>query len=79
MDCITQEQSTRICYAAIGRAGGRYVALDPYPERAATRKVVKPDWILATAITGRGCSWPAPYGREGDSTLRDFGRPIFHL
>ncbi|THC94059.1 hypothetical protein EYZ11_006468 [Aspergillus tanneri] len=57
MDCITQEQSTRICYAAIGRAGGRYVALDPYPERAATRKVVKPDWILATAITGRGCQF----------------------
>ncbi|KKA18100.1 Alcohol dehydrogenase [Rasamsonia emersonii CBS 393.64] len=77
VDCITQEMSTRICYGAIGRAGGRYAALDPFSEKAASRKVVKPDWILATAITGRGCSWPAPYGREGNPALREFGRPIF--
>jgi hypothetical protein len=77
MDCITQEQSTRICYQAIGRCGGHYAALDPYPEKVASRKVVEPGWILATAITGRGCMWPEPYARDGKPELREFGKPIF--
>ncbi|THW97443.1 putative alcohol dehydrogenase [Aureobasidium pullulans] len=69
-DCVTVPSSTKACIAAIGRAGGRYVALDPYEEDLMTRKVVRPDWILATAVAGRGSSWPAPYGREPDMECR---------
>ena len=29
IDCITEESSMKICYAAIGRAGGRYIGMDP--------------------------------------------------
>ena len=65
--------STQSCYAAIGRAGGRYVSLDPYPEHAATRKVVKADWVLGPTIFGDGCSWPSPYGRAADPELRQYG------
>ncbi len=77
LDCITQQQTMKICYAAIGRVGGRYTALDPYPENQATRKVVKPDWILATRITGKGCTWPEPYGSAPDKELREFAHPFF--
>ena len=77
LDCITQQQTMKICYSAIGRVGGRYTALDPYPENQATRKIVKPDWILATRITGKGCTWPEPYGSAPDPELREFAHPFF--
>ncbi|KAJ5993158.1 enoyl reductase [Penicillium sp. IBT 35674x] len=79
VDCVTVPSSTKACYAAIGRAGGRYVALDPFEEALASRKAVTPDWILATTISGRGSVWPAPYGREGDPALREFGEIYFNM
>ena len=72
MDCITTVESTQACYGAIGRAGGRYVSLDPYSDHAATRKVVKADWVLGPAIFGDGSTWPNPYGRAADPELRQF-------
>ncbi|KAJ9357617.1 hypothetical protein DTO280E4_3319 [Paecilomyces variotii] len=77
VDCITQPSTMKLCYDAIGRAGGRYVALDPFLESQNTRKVVKPNWILATSVTGRGCSWPAPYGRDGDREIRAWAEGFF--
>lgn len=69
-DTITQDSTVKICFQAIGRAGGKYTALDPYNEKSATRKIVKADWVLATDVAARGCSWPAPYGREGKPEIR---------
>ncbi|KAL1880366.1 putative secondary metabolism biosynthetic enzyme [Paecilomyces lecythidis] len=77
VDCITQPSTMKLCYDAIGRAGGRYVALDPFPESENTRRVVKPDWILATSVTGQGCSWPTPYGRDGDPKIRAWAEGFF--
>ena len=54
------------------------MALDPFPESGATRKVIAPDWILATQIMGRKIWWPAPYGREGDRDMRhNLGGPMY--
>ena len=69
-DCITTEATTRVCYSAIGRAGGKYVALNPYSDVATSRKVITPDWILATIIVGEGSAWPEPYRREPDPEIR---------
>ncbi|KUI71840.1 Enoyl reductase LovC [Cytospora mali] len=55
LDCIMTTDTMRLCYAAMGRAGGRYVALEPYSEAvAATRAVVRPDWILDPERTWDG-------------------------
>lgn len=67
----------KICFAALGRGGGKYTALDPYPAEQNTRKAVKTDWVLATKITGRGSDWPAPYQCEGDEKLKAFAGPLF--
>lgn len=75
LDCITEESSMKICYQAIGRCGGKYTALDPHP--ACTRKVVEPDWILASKLGGKPCSWPAPYGNDGEPAVKEFARPFF--
>lgn len=37
MDCITNTRSMSTCYAAIGRSGGKYVSLDPFPIRGHAR------------------------------------------
>jgi NADPH:quinone reductase-like Zn-dependent oxidoreductase len=77
VDCITQESSMKICYAAIGRAGGYYTALDPFPEHLQTRKIIKPDWILATRIGGLACTWPAPYASEAEPKYLEWSAPLY--
>jgi len=73
LDCITTPETTRLCYAALGRAGGRYVSLDPFSEAvAATRAVVKPDWVLGPELVGEDIAWPAPHGRKGNPHARKF-------
>lgn len=78
VDCITASSSMKICYDSIGRVGGKYVALDPFPESGATRKVVKPDWILATILWGHEILWPAPFARPGQPyLLEEFAPPLY--
>lgn len=78
IDCITEESTMRICYEALGRAGGRYVGMDPFPPNvAATRKVVKPDWVVAFRITGMPCNWPAPFTSEPDPALFKSSLPFY--
>ncbi|OBT56751.1 hypothetical protein VE04_03927 [Pseudogymnoascus sp. 24MN13] len=48
VDCVAEDSTMKFCYAAIGRAGGKYTALNPFNDTLATRKVIQPDWILAT-------------------------------
>ncbi|ORY67421.1 putative alcohol dehydrogenase [Pseudomassariella vexata] len=77
IDCFAEDSSMKFCYAAIGRAGGRYTALNPFSDRLATRKVIKPDWILATRIAGDGSAWPAPYGCDPEPRLKELAGPLF--
>ncbi|KAI0447630.1 putative zinc-binding dehydrogenase family oxidoreductase [Xylaria telfairii] len=75
LDCITTTQSMQTCYAALGRAGGRYTALDPYPEAvAASRKIIKADWVVGPAMLGIEIGWPAPHGRAADLEMFAFGQ-----
>lgn len=49
LDCITLDNSTAICYHALGSKGGRYVSLNPFPIRQHTRRDVKPSYITEPA------------------------------
>ncbi|KAM4055325.1 alcohol dehydrogenase groES-like domain-containing protein [Hirsutella rhossiliensis] len=79
LDCITTVESTAFCYAAIGRAGGKYVALDPFSQHAATRANVVADWVLGPSIFGDGSTWPAPYGRPPSEEIRAYGEKLWAL
>lgn len=73
LDCITTPDTTRLCYSALGRAGGRYVSLDPFSEAvAASRAVVHPDWVLGPELVGEDIDWPAPHGRKANPEARRF-------
>lgn len=77
IDCVAEDSTMKFCYAAIGRAGGSYTALNPFNETLATRKVIRPDWILATRITGDASCWPAPYACDPEPRLREMAGPLF--
>lgn len=75
LDCITTSDSMVLCYAAIGRAGGYYTALDAFNvELAASRKVVRADWVLGPEMLGEEIAWPAPHGRVANPELKAFCR-----
>ncbi|GIK04394.1 hypothetical protein Aspvir_008477 [Aspergillus viridinutans] len=77
LDCITTAESTSLCFAALGRAGGKYVSLDPFPQHAATRATVKTDWVLGPSIFGDGSTWPTPYGRPPSEEIRAYGKKLW--
>lgn len=79
LDCITSVESTILCFAAIGRAGGKYVSLDPWQDHVATRKVVKCDFTVGPRVFGEGCTWPTPYGSEPDEELKEFGVDLWEV
>ncbi|KAH6867727.1 chaperonin 10-like protein [Thelonectria olida] len=74
LDCISTTASMQFCYQAIGRAGGKYTALEPYSEAVAqTRKMVKPDWIMGPQMLGKEIVWPEPHWRPADAEMGEFG------
>ncbi|GAW16228.1 hypothetical protein ANO14919_056510 [Xylariales sp. No.14919] len=73
LDCFCHASSMEFCYKAIGRAGGHYTTLEPYPTHLHTRKRVKPNWIMGPAVVGREIAWKDPYYIKPDLDLRAFG------
>ena len=65
LDCITDRRSMSICYGAIGSAGGRYTALEPFPARLHNRRRnIKPDWILGWTVFGKVVDLNGVYRRD---------------
>ncbi|PNY25475.1 Alcohol dehydrogenase [Tolypocladium capitatum] len=63
VDCITDSDSVRTCYAALGPRGGKYTALEPPPEHAkGARKDISSDWVMALTIFGKPVDLKGPFG-----------------
>ncbi|KAL4945237.1 hypothetical protein BDV06DRAFT_231406 [Aspergillus oleicola] len=74
LDCISTLSSMQFCYQAMGRAGGKYTALEPFPEAIArTRRVIKDDWVMALQALGHDIAWPEPHFRPADEAITKFG------
>lgn len=52
LDCITDAESTAICFGALGRAGGRYVCLEEFQEVWRTRRAVRVKVVMGYEILG---------------------------
>ena len=76
-DCITEDDSMKICYGAIGRAGGRYTAVEPFPTRHKTRKAIRDEWILALTIYGKKVELEGVFGRDASTEDYEFGKKFF--
>ena len=65
LDCITDRRNMTVCYGAIGSAGGRYTALEPFPARLhSRRRNIEPDWILGWTVFGKAVDLNGVYRRE---------------
>ncbi|CAI6236661.1 unnamed protein product [Periconia digitata] len=65
IDCISSQESMRCCMAAMGRAGGKYVASEHTMEEWRTRRGVKVLPLqLAYETFGNGVELPGLYHRE---------------
>lgn len=73
LDIITDVKSMRLCYACIGRAGGKYTCLEEYPEDLHTRKTVKPELVMGISILGGRIALDYPYGSEASPERRRLG------
>ncbi|KAJ5611821.1 NAD(P)-binding protein [Penicillium herquei] len=74
MDCVCNTASMQFCYQAMGRSGGKYVVLEPYPESIAqTRKVINPQWVLSLLVLGHEIAWPEPHRSPAHPAIAEFG------
>ncbi|KAI3317856.1 putative zinc-binding dehydrogenase family oxidoreductase [Xylariaceae sp. AK1471] len=74
MDIIAEAKTLKLCYAAIGRAGGRYVGFELIPdELASLRKTVRASWVLGIRMTGAEIALGKGYGHAADAELYDWG------
>ena len=81
LDTITTAQSLALCYAAIGRAGGKYTGLEMIPPELLdnARRTVKADWVLGVSMSGERIALEGAYGCEARPDRRAFGRTWFAL
>lgn len=77
LDIIAEVKSMKHCYAAIGRAGGRYTCLELYEKELATRKTVTPELVMGIAILGKKIALDYGYESEANPELRKFGVPWY--
>ncbi|KAI1126745.1 putative zinc-binding dehydrogenase family oxidoreductase [Nemania abortiva] len=70
IDIIAEAKTLKLCYAAIGRAGGRYVGFELIPEELASlRKTVKASWVLGIRMAGAEMALGKGYGHPANAEL----------
>ncbi|KAI1350263.1 GroES-like protein [Xylaria sp. FL0043] len=78
-DCVAEAETTQLCYAAIGRAGGRYVAVEPFRKTIAESRAetVEASWFNVMTIWGRKVELGGDYFRDASPEDRAFGTRSF--
>jgi len=79
MDCITDTGSMKVCYEAIGSAGGQYIALDPFPLRVHTRRSIKPDWVFMFTQFNQPIGWQRPYNLDPRPQDKEFAERWYEV
>lgn len=80
LDCVTQDQSMRMCYEAIGSDGGKYVALEPFSTRTQyTRRDVQAEWQNTWSLFGSPVRLSGVYGRPGRIEDRKIASVLFSM
>jgi NADPH:quinone reductase-like Zn-dependent oxidoreductase len=74
VDPFSQVRTMALCDESMGRAGGRYVALESYQETSDRKsKLIKRELIMGQAITGRAIKLTDGYGKPDDPELGVWG------
>lgn len=79
-DCVTEAETMRMCYEAIGTRGGSYVALDPVATHVQyTRRDVVADWVMGYSLFGNPVNLQGPCGRPAMAGDRQFAKIWFTI
>jgi aspyridone synthetase trans-acting enoyl reductase len=54
----------KVCYEAMGAAGGKYTGLEPFSMQLHTRSDIKPHWIFVLTMFGQAIRLKGPYKRR---------------
>ncbi|KAI0518348.1 GroES-like protein [Xylaria bambusicola] len=78
-DCVAEAETTELCYQSLGRAGGRYVTVEPFRESVVkTREfTVEPSWLMATSIFGNKIALEGAFARDAVPEYKVFGGKAF--
>lgn len=80
LDCVTQVESMKMCYEAIGKEGGNYVALDPFSTHIQyTRRDVQAEWLMVYSLFGDPVKLSGVYGRPARAQDRQFASIMFPI
>lgn len=78
LDCVTQAETMKLCYEAMGTSGGKYVALDPFSTHIQyTRRDIKAEWLMILSLFGTPIKLAGVYGRPARPQDREFGAMLF--
>ncbi|ORY18398.1 chaperonin 10-like protein [Clohesyomyces aquaticus] len=79
LDCISTAETTQLCCDAMGRAGGRYCALEPFRTSVTAKRslTITPSWILALTIFGERVDMDGEYARDAMPKHRKVGVKAF--
>lgn len=74
VDPFSQVRTMSLCDDSMGRAGGKYVALEMYQEPSSEKaKLIKRELIMGQMITGGAIRLGEPYGKPEDVELGKWG------
>ncbi|KAI0010864.1 GroES-like protein [Xylariaceae sp. FL0662B] len=80
LDCVTTSETMSMCYQAIGRSGGRYMALEPFSTQIKyTRRDIHSEWIMVHTLTGSVVKMVGQYGRPALPADREFASRFYSL
>ncbi len=80
MDIITVSKTLRLCYASIGRLGGRCVGFEKLPDDLETvRATVQASWVMAPRLLGREISLGEEYSSPANPELRVLGCQVMKM
>ena len=80
LDCISTVESMKVCYAAIGRRGGKYMCLEAPPAQAKLiRRDITVDWIIMFTMFNQPIRWQKPFYREAQPEDRRFADSWFEI
>ena len=73
LDPFGEIKTMSICIESIGRAGGRYSALEQFQEDICDRRTVSREFTIGATIIGEGCDFGGNYMRPPRPELRVWG------
>ncbi|KAF2268641.1 putative zinc-binding dehydrogenase family oxidoreductase [Lojkania enalia] len=79
LDCIATTSAAKLCYAAMGRLGGKYTALEMPPPVAGVRKSITSDVIMGMSLLGKEVALSEGYHRPADPECHAFGVKWYSL